>query len=81
LHAYGDDRRILGEISRDPGSDRDFSDYQKNDRFCSYFVLDGVDRTSIIAGSRIGERALSRTSRGGVGCDGTVAAAEAPGAV
>jgi hypothetical protein len=53
------------------------SDYQKKAGRCSYFVLDDLDRTTIIAASRIGERALSRTSRGGAGCDGTVAAAEA----
>ena len=34
-------------------------------------------RTTIVIASRAGERALSRTSRGGAGCDGTVAAVEA----
>ena len=40
-------------------------------------ALDFAPRTTIFRLSHIGERALSRTSRGGAGCDGTVAAVEA----
>src|SRR4051812_10507859 len=50
---------------------------RKNSCLCSAFVLDSFRRTTIIHPSCTDERALSRTSRGGVGCDGTVAVVEA----
>jgi hypothetical protein len=40
-------------------------------------IIDFKPTRNILSASRADERALSRTSRGGAGCDGTVAVAEA----
>ena len=50
---------FAGPASKKIGSlTGNFSDYQKNNCGSSYFVLDGLDRTTIITPSRIDERAF-----------------------